>query len=652
MEDKSRVMRLPKLTIPEKVTFKSHKGIVHLTDEEIDKKTEEIFNFLSKIHTELSDLRFRETGTKDIAIHLRAIFRDTEEEKELIKSKGKKVYTCYYQNIFRFNGTGKKNLKNFLRCLNNTGRAYCLYYGVYSFDDAIPATEKIEQRRLENKRHVKNSFTSKNANGTKVLVADFDHITYEEFIEIKKTFPFETIDVFSGHGFQCIVLLNQYSRDLTLLEKFVFTMWEKGFNVDLVARDVARIMRMPYMFNAKEHITKIDGLIWETFVLNDTDIRYSVEDVFDLLEKMPTVRTISDDLKNKSSKNNKVENNKVEIIEQEFIEEVYIEKKDDVDIDFLIQNYPQIDILKLEKPIQLLLQGFRKGYAEHTVMFLTNYFSEYGYSLNEIQNILLRLAELNTYHYAWQESIVLEKIETFYNYAYKNYSTCNVYNDNLKEEYGNLNLKEEFEFIRKNKIKINNKFFKELRIPDSSSKKLKSSITPTAMFVYFALLIDSFRFDRDTYSRNDIIEITKLSDKTVRSALKSLVKHGYILKYNNHVARTGKPKDYKLALDVHNSVKINYTLMDVSDIDNLIGKVMLGIINAREFQLCLYFLYKINKNIEALTLSQQQIANDLLISRSQLVAILTSLDEKGLINREKIEMGYCNRYVYRYSVKF
>lgn len=650
-DKKTKGLLIPKLDLfkPNKIEFKSQVAIPYMTSEEIDAKVEEIFKFLFKVHPELASMRYTYTGTKDIAIHLRAIFRDTKEEEEAIKSSGKNYYSCYYQNIFRFNDKGKNNLRDFIRSLNNTGRAYCLYYGVYSLNDAIAGTDKIEKRREENKRFVKNSLTTKNAQGTHILIADFDHVEYEEFIEIKKIFPFETIDIFTGHGFQSIILLDKYTRDLQVLENFVFEMYKRGFNVDLVARDIARIMRMPYMWNAKEHSTDVNGSIWETFILNDTNCRYSIEEVFNLLNKLPVVREIDYD-KITKEKSNKKTNQK--LVEHEFIDEIVVDTKNDVDIEFLRQHYPQINVDSLKQPIQLLLQGFRKGYAEHSVMFLTNYFSEYGYDVDIIQSILLTLSTLNTYDYAWRESIVLKKVSTFYDYVNKEYSTVSIYNKHLQEEYGQLDLKEEFEFIRRNKIKISNKFFKDLRIPDMSSNKLKASITPTAMYLYFVLLVDSFRFNRDTYSKDEIVELTGLSDKTVRIALKPLVKHSYIIKNNDYNPRIGKTKKYKLALALHSGAKNNFTLVNVGDIENLIGKVMLDKLNEREFQLCVYFLYKIYQGVDSITLSQQDIAMDLLISRPTIVATLKSLDEKGLLNREKIDMGFADRFVYNYSIKF
>ena len=100
-----------------------------------------------------------------------------------------------------------------------------------------------------------NKIAVNNAIGTQILIADFDNITEDEFIleKIKLAkIGIETLDVFTGHGFQSIILLDNPTEDKELLRKFTNLMLSKGFKVDYKIKDCARIMRLIEVWNCKE----------------------------------------------------------------------------------------------------------------------------------------------------------------------------------------------------------------------------------------------------------------------------------------------------------------------------------------------------------------------------------------------------------------
>ena len=222
--------------------IEKYEKLPKLTDEEVREQAENIFNFLKLTHQFMENKGeafynpcksiAEQVNASSMAIELRALRRDRADRP-------------YYRNfkLYRFADSELERLYKFLLELNNKKIPYCLYYSVYCFDSCrLAVNQQGKKSEMWN-----NKIAVNNAIGTQILIADFDNITEDEFIleKIKLAkIGIETLDVFTGHGFQSIILLDNPTEDKELLRKFTNLMLSKGFKVDYKIKDCARIMRL------------------------------------------------------------------------------------------------------------------------------------------------------------------------------------------------------------------------------------------------------------------------------------------------------------------------------------------------------------------------------------------------------------------------
>lgn len=407
-----------------------------LTTEQLAEQTENIFRFLQLVHPEL--IRTKEglklphgVGQRDLAIELRPLKR------------GVKIPSTFNHRLYNFGEKQKEAFKKFLERINKEDYDFCCYYSVYSFNSTIMA---VSQSGNVSKKW-NNKVCLKNAVGTSILIADWDNITEEEFKKYKQIFlnlGIETIDIFSGHGYQQIVLLDNYITDLELLKKYTNLLYKKGFPVDLKIKDPARIMRLPYTYNCKNP----DNII-KTYISTYTEKRYKLEDIFNRLDTLPNVKLeldVAEEIKAaKKTKKTTINNNKevdTSILINNTVKTKFV-KEPLTDIE-LQELYPMLNIPETENAIKLMLSGFQNGYANSVLMFLTLYYKEQGYTKGLIISIINILKELDTYKYAWPDLNVKSEVDRFY-FA-KDYTSKAVFFVELKE-FGYIEYSFTFKYI-------------------------------------------------------------------------------------------------------------------------------------------------------------------------------------------------------------
>ncbi|WP_422446727.1 hypothetical protein [Thermoanaerobacterium sp. DL9XJH110] len=190
-------------------------------------------------------------------------------------------------NLWRLYDKATERHIKFLQKIN--GIPVCLYYSVFALD------YNKETFKKDGKPYIKGYINNQNAVHCQILVADFDKITESEhnaIIDMFNSCDIEVLSVFSGHGYQDIILLSEKVYDLNILKKFCCILKRKGFPVDENIVDPARVMRMPFSFNCKEfdptnkyHSDSPKAI--PTRLVRETDKRYSVKEIFEKLEMLP-----------------------------------------------------------------------------------------------------------------------------------------------------------------------------------------------------------------------------------------------------------------------------------------------------------------------------------------------------------------------------
>lgn len=209
----------------------NEKGLYQFSLAQIKKQAEKQQNFLRLIHPFLNENdRYRQE-----CIELRPIPRQ------------KDVYFMKSLNLWRLDDKSMERHIKFLEKLN--GIPVCLYYSVFALDYNKQTFKK------DGKPYIKGYINNQNAVYCQILVADFDKITENEhnvILDMFKSCDIEVLTVFSGHGYQDIILLSEKVYDLNILKKFCYVLKRKGFPVDEDIVDPAHVMRMPFSFNCKE----------------------------------------------------------------------------------------------------------------------------------------------------------------------------------------------------------------------------------------------------------------------------------------------------------------------------------------------------------------------------------------------------------------
>lgn len=615
--------------------IEKYEKLPKLTDEEVREQAENIFNFLKLTHQFMENKGeafynpcksiAEQVNASSMAIELRALRRDRADRP-------------YYRNfkLYRFADSELERLYKFLLELNNKEIPYCLYYSVYCFDNYKMAVNKQGKKSEE----WNNKIAINNAIGTQILIADFDNITEDDFIleKIKLAkIGLETLDIFSGHGFQSIILLDKPTEDKELLKKFTNLMLSKGFKVDHKIKDCARIMRLTDVFNSKELIkTSYENpMIIKTKIYNYTEKRYSLDYVFECLDKLETVRDITQENKPKVTKE-KSSKEEVETPMQEQVKTNVIEMKDNLqdlsyDINKLKELYPMLDINKFPQPVLSMLEGFRNGYANSMLLYLTLYLKDMGYSKSVILEAMQVLCNQDRFNYAWNESIVKSEVNRFY---HSNYDWRAIYASEL-QEFGYIN----YEFRNKEIVIINNYTFDVL-----------NKISSKAFYIYLKLLEDNNYTGRKVYTINEISEATKVPRRTLVQHLDDLAKSDVKL-LDKKRANRRKKEEYTYYLTEYLTDSRGFTKINISMLKYLLLLVDTKEINPTQLSICLYIKHICYNGKSDCIISQESLANALGLDRTSISKSFKNMEKTRLIRADKIDISDF-KFKYSYTIHF
>lgn len=538
-------------------------------------KTEELYNFIVDTHPQVN-------SDFNQCVDIKAVFRTA--------GKYVKPNKIFYSNSKK----QREELQKFIDTLDASGRAYCLYYSVYTFN---PEDKK--------------TITKDNAQSTQMLCADLDHITESEFAPIldklKENGLEPNYSIFSGHGFQLIYKLDKPSTDKELLAEFTEAMKANGYPVDEKIKDCARVMRLPYTVNNKDPEKPINTYIYSTH-----EGAYSLNDIKNKLGMKKQQKTAQ-----QAPKCGKTE-------AQDFTA---------YDDEFLQRTYTCISTDRLPSPIKAVLMGFRNGYTDKQIRGIVLYLRDYeGVGLDAIVSTAQTLASIDTFNYTGDviPDITRKVKSLFYHFDYKfNY-------DDLKE-FGSMSGK----VVERSEIKLHN-------------STLKEEISNKAFYVYLRLLIEQKYKHKIAFTINEVSQVCNISERSIRTRLEELAKSGLVDKSRAHKTTGGK---YVYTISKFGIDKAQgYTKINIYVLSDFIKAVDDKIINETVLKFLLY-MKRVAQGIEGIEISQEGIAKHLNIKQEAVSKLWAKVEELNAtrmypyITREKTWFDK-DKYTYYYELYY
>ena len=542
--------------------------------------TEELYNFILDTHPQIN-------GDFNQCVDIKAVFRTA--------GKYAKPNKIFYNDSEK----QKEELQKFIDTLDASGRAYCLYYSVYTFNP-----------------EGKQTITKDNAQSTQMLCADFDHITEKEFTPILEKLKENGLEpnysIFSGHGFQIIYKLDKPSTDKELLAEFTDAMKANGYPVDEKIKDCARVMRMPFTVNNKDPEKPINTYIYSTH-----KGVYSLQEIKNKLGMKKQQETAKKE--EPTAKQTPAETQK-----QDFTA---------YDNAFLQQKYTCICTDKLPAPIKAVLMGLRNGYTDKQIRGIVLYLRDYeGVGLDAIISTVQTLASIDTYNYTGDviPDITRKVKALFYHFEYKfNY-------DDFKE-FGSMDGK----VVDRSEVKLQN-------------SPLKEDISNKAFYIYLRLIIIKQYEHKIAFTINEVSQVCNISERSIRTRLEELAKCGLIDKSRAHKTTGGK---YVYTISKFGIDKAQgYTRININVLSDFIKAVDDKIINETVLKFLLY-MKRVAQGIEGLEISQEGIAKQLNIKNTAVSMLWAKVEELNAtrmypyITREKTWFDK-DKYSYYYELYY
>lgn len=555
---------------------------ISLSKQKLNEQFDTITKFLTSIHP------FLNKPNQHVCIELRPIPRDNYE-----------FSLARPLNLWNLNEKSLLRLKEFLKVHN--GKPYCLYYSVYAFDYDKPSYTK------EGKLAQKGRITTEAAIFTQEIVLDFDSINYNEYkIIVDK---FEAIGLYglwtyTGHGYQVHILLDKPLFDKKALHKLVYKFRSKGFEADPACIDPARLMRLPYTFNCKCFSDKT--LLEEpplTEILQETDERYSYEEIEDKLNTLSTVN----------------------LEEEKLFEQLTLDKnllktssKLKTDIELKKTDYPWIHRFDIPEPICKMLSKTPHGYRNKVFGFLVRYLKSYlklsKLQIKEILDIWSTTACTPTYD-------ITEFENDFQRFYYRNGLN---FDSSLAKQFGYIDFS--------NQIKLQKQ---DILIPADLLKKI-NELDGKSVRLYLAIKMLE-HVEKDTTIEN-LADLLGLSTRAIYPTLQDLIKNKliYVIKGN----RTKKIPHQYVVSKIVSSLSEGHLKISYNDTKSYIREL-----NNGEIKLYLFMLYKFYSG--DCYMSQTNLGDNIGLKQNTISGLVSTLSDKDFLSIDKVpitESIYYCRY--------
>lgn len=582
-----------------------------LKDGQIDKQVEKQIRFLKAMHPQLMDNYWNEGR-----IEMRPVKRDPGL-KEFLRSYG----------TWHFSEKDTSKLKEFLLKLN--GKGVDLYFSGFAFDHSMDVLKK------DGKKYEKGKINNENALFTNILPMDFDGITAEEFqIEKERLLELgiETIDIMSGHGYQCFILLSHSVTDKDMYKKFTNLMLAKGFKVDEAVQDPARVLRMPYSFNCKaldpnsKYYGAIKPEIIATTDVSWTEKRYHVTEIFEKLNSLPDVIKQTEPLTEIDLMSiptlpltNTDRGAKKEKIKRE------IEEVKQIKIETLKAVYHMLDFERFPEAIQKMLAGSQEGLRNKVMFFIIPFLrNKLGLDIQSIREIITLWGERCSPILDADE--IKKEVNRIYGLGFK--GEHGVYTQELFQAYGYLDFDQ---YKIKDEIKITNSFFDDFAdLPDASVR------------IFLSMKLAAELNEVKEFSKKDIQRFANMSERTVERNIKALVAKKYVSKRRSN---RRKGEAYVYYPTPYFSTGKGFTSFGNALVDKMLKELTDG-----EMKLYCYIRRQSGNQEEGFWASQKYIADEIGKTQQGISLLTDNLNKNGFIRKITEDNGKIKRS--KYVLKF
>lgn len=554
-----------------------------IPEEDLEFQLETILSFLSITHPYLNDPEYRET-----CVEIRPVLR---EGKNYVLSKSLILWNLEELSVLR--------LKEFLK--KHNGVPTCLFYSVYSFDN--------HKNVLTKKGYKKGTIHTDNAVFTCEIVLDFDNTSqkeqayYNEVLGEAGIYPFW---IFSGHGYQAHILLDEKLYETDALKKFVALFQSKGFPVDGACTDPARLMRIPFTYNCKafsqtQHPERECPVICE--IHQYSDYRHSIPELEYKISGLPLVyppeEKIYQDLKDNKTKKGSISTSPQF---QAVVSDIELKKIE----------YPYIQNYNIQEPIYKMLSFTPEGYRNDALGFLIQHFKmRLKMPMQQIYEILSLWRKK-----ACSPPISDYEFEADFKRLYHVYNGLN-YNSSLAEKFGYIDFEQSI-VLSKKEVSISNHFFKDF--PNLDGKLIR-------MYIAIRLLE---HMSQET-TQETIAKLLGISVRAVRTTLKELLQtpHCYVVKGN---AKKKIPNSYHCHRLYETTA--GYSVFTYNDLKCYIKELFEDKKRGNnELKLYLYMQYRFRN--QEIFMSQTTFGRELGLEQNSISEIVSRLIEKNFLHVEK-----------------
>jgi len=516
-------------------------------------------------------------------------------------------------NLWRTDNKSLEYYETFLNKINN--KPVCVYYSVFSFD------YNKECYKADGKPFQKGRINNQNSLYTQILIMDFDNISEEEYQKQKDIFKkldIETISVFTGNGYQDIILLKEKVYDTKILKSFTDLLISKGFNVDPTIIDPARIMRMPYTYNCKAFDSKSKNYSEKpkairTYIKNKTEKRYPVSEIFDKINMLP----------DKNKKTTKIKSDS-ELEDKLISFPALIEFK---------KIYPALENYNIPVAIKNMLMSTREGYRNKALLFLVPYLRN---GLNLDITTIKKILSIWAANCKPQLDVQFVKNEIDRLLTYDFNKKAGKYDESMKKEFGALNLKNKKDVYKKNegKVIIPNKIF-----------DLYSSLSDCSVKIYFLMKVQENLKNKSSWTTDELLQFTKISTSTFYRNIPHLLDAMLVEKIEMN-RKTGQPTTYSLK---NCNLSKGFTIFDPGTIENMVFNENKKLTDG-EIKLYTYLYYSTGSNGETWK-SQETIGKAINKKRNSISEMTDSLSKKEYLIKE-IFVGEDNKPHNRYIINY
>lgn len=515
-------------------------------------------------------------------------------------------------NLWRFDDKGIEEYKKFLQKIN--GQPLCLYYSGYTFD-----CDKIVYKP-DGSTYEKGKINKDNALYTQILPMDFDNICFDDYIKYMdklKSLNIEYISIFTGHGYQTIILLKErvYNKDLYNL--FTNLLLSKGWPVDSKIIDSARILRMPYSFNCKcfdvndKSYNPDDPEPIPVKIIDNTTKRFDLDYVLSSIFSLPTINKDNENIylqlkNNLNIQSNNVTNNAIDIINDN------INKPGDfIIVKSIRELYSMLDFDKLPDAVQAMLIETTAGYRNSVMLFLIPFFrNKLGYSLDNLIEIFkvwgTRCVPVLDSDY------VISEVKRIYALNYKG---TGAYTTELAQQFGYIKFDE---YKRDNKVIISNDFI-----------EYYSALSDAAIKIYLMLKLYEKLDNIKDWTMVDILKAACIPERTFFRHIDELVNLGFINKRKCFKGDNG----YFYCLNPYYDKSKGFTIFDTGTLENMVYNRN-RVLNNAELKTYTYLCRMIGSSNEYCYASQTYLGNAIGKARNSISRITDSLVLKKYIKKD------------------